>query len=242
MSTASRKYRRQVPSKLNEKKTGNVNQDFYDQDSWRIFRIMSEFVDGFEMLANLGPAVTVFGSARTKPDNPIYQKTQLIANKLSKAGFAIITGGGSGSMEAANKGAYEAGGRSVGLNIELPLEQVCNPYVNLPIGFRYFFIRKVMFIKHAQAILITPGGLGTLDECFEMVTLIQTDKIKPIPIILVGKDFWQGLTQWINDKIVGSGMLNKEELSIIKIMDDPDEIVKTIKHQTKVLKRCQGNF
>ncbi len=242
MSSASRKYPRTVPSKKNLKKEPIMDQNLYDQDSWRIFRIMSEFVDGFEMMANIGPAVTVFGSARTQPEDPVYQKTELIAYKLAKAGFAIITGGGPGSMEAANKGAMEAGGRSVGLNIELPMEQKANPYLNVPLGFRYFFVRKVMFIKYAQAVIITPGGLGTMDECFEVMTLIQTDKIKPVPLILVGRDYWQGLLEWMQSTMIPRGMISAEDMSLIKIMDDPDEIARTVKKEARHLKSRLENF
>lgn len=242
MSTASRKYPRRVSSKRNGQKKPPNKLDIYDQDSWRIFRIMSEFVDGFELMANLGPAVTIFGSARTKASDPIYAQVETLGHKLAKSGFAVITGGGPGSMEAANKGAFEAGGRSVGLNIELPMEQSSNAFVNLPIGFRYFFIRKVMFIKYAQAVVITPGGLGTMDECFEVMTLIQTDKIKPVPLILVGKEYWQGMMDWILNKMTAHGMLDKQELSFLSILDDPDEIVRTIKKQNKKFTRGEGNF
>lgn len=242
MSTASRKYPRKVPSKKGLTKTVASNKELFEQDSWRIFRIMSEFVDGFEMMADIGPAVTIFGSARTKPEEEPYKKTYTISKKLAKAGFSIITGGGPGLMEAANKGASEGGGRSIGLNIELPMEQSSNDFVNLPIGFRYFFIRKVMFIKYAQAVLITPGGLGTLDECFEVLTLIQTNKIKNVPVILVGKAYWKGLLDWIHNEMVPSGMLDKNELSMLKVMDDPNEIVREIKKATKGIKTCEANF
>lgn len=242
MSTASRKYPRKVPSKKGLTKTVVSNKELFEQDSWRIFRIMSEFVDGFEMMADIGPAVTIFGSARTKPEEEPYKKTYTISKKLAKAGFSIITGGGPGLMEAANKGASEGGGQSIGLNIELPMEQSSNEFVNLPIGFRYFFIRKVMFIKYAQAVLITPGGLGTLDECFEVLTLIQTNKIKNVPVILVGKAYWKGLLDWIYKDMIPSGMLDKDELSMLKVMDDPNEIVREVKKATKGIKTCEANF
>jgi uncharacterized protein (TIGR00730 family) len=199
-------------------------------DSWRLFRIMSEFVDGFDTLSGIkGPAVSFFGSARTKPEDPYYKLTASIAGELSRHGYAIITGGGPGIMEAANKGAAESGGFSIGLNINLPFEQEPNVFTNMPLSFKYFFVRKVMFIKYAMAFICMPGGFGTLDEAFEAITLIQTRRIKPFPIILVGTDFWSGLMDWINEKILAGGNIDFEDMKIINLMDEPQEIVSYIK-------------
>jgi uncharacterized protein (TIGR00730 family) len=242
MSTTSRKDPRRPNAKKMQKQMSIPQRNMFEEDAWRVFRIMSEFVDGFEMMSAIGPAVTLFGSARMEPDSPYYKLAQDIAYKLAKAGHTIITGGGPGLMEAANKGASEAGGKSVGLNIELPEEQMVNQYVNIPIGFRYFFIRKVMFIKYASAAVILPGGLGTMDECFEVLTLIQTEKIRPFPIILVGKDYWQGLLDWMNSTVVKQGMVNKKEMDIIKVTDDPKVVLKEIKLHGRHKKPGKGNF
>lgn len=199
-------------------------------DSWRLFRIMSEFVEGFDTLAGIkGPAVSFFGSARTKPEEPYYQLTVDIAAELSRQGYSIITGGGPGIMEAANKGATEAGGYSIGLNINLPFEQEPNIYTNLPLSFKYFFVRKVMFIKYAQAFICMPGGFGTLDEAFEALTLIQTRRIKPFPIILVGSEYWAGLMSWMNEKMLALNRVDDNDMAIISVMDKPEEIVRYIK-------------
>jgi hypothetical protein len=199
------------------------------KDSWRLFHIIAEFVEGFEALAELPPAVTIFGSARAKPEDEVYQKAELIATRLAENGFAVITGGGPGVMEAANKGAALAGGQSVGLNIQLPFEQYPNPYSNLNLSFRYFFVRKVLFVKYAVAYVILPGGFGTMDEFFEAVTLIQTKKIKPFPVILVGTDYWKGLLDWIRGTVLKQGIISPDDLDILHLTDDPDDIVKTIK-------------
>ena len=199
-------------------------------DSWRLFKIMSEFVDGFDNLSEIKrPAVSIFGSARMKPDEKYYQIAEAIAGGLARAGYAVITGGGPGIMEAANKGAAEAGGISVGLNINLPYEQEPNPFANLQLSYKYFFVRKVMFIKYAMAFIGMPGGFGTLDELFEAVTLIQTRRIKSFPIILVGKDYWSGLVEWIKDKMLAAGSIHGEDMLFFNIMDDPDEVVNTIR-------------
>ncbi len=198
-------------------------------ESWRLFKIMGEFVDGVEALHDLGPAVSIFGSARVKSNNPIYKKTEAIAGLFAKNGFAVITGGGGGVMEAANKGAAKAGGQSVGLNIILPMEQKPNPYSNLKLEFKYFFVRKVMFIKYAGAYIIMPGGIGTLDELFEALTLVQTQRIKPFPIILVGSDYWKGMKRWIRSQLLKNKMISKQDLDLLQILDDPDEIVRTVK-------------
>jgi uncharacterized protein (TIGR00730 family) len=191
---------------------------------------MSEFVDGFDTLSGIkGPAVSFFGSARTTPEDPYYKLTMSIAGELSRQGYAVITGGGPGIMEAANRGATEAGGFSVGLNINLPFEQQPNIFTNLPLSFKYFFVRKVMFIKYAMAFICMPGGFGTLDEAFEAVTLIQTKRIKPFPIILVGTEFWSGLLEWIQEKILANGNVDSDDMKIIHLLDDPQEIVSYIK-------------
>jgi uncharacterized protein (TIGR00730 family) len=202
--------------------------DFRLGESWRLFKIIGEFVDGIDTLHNLGPAVSIFGSARVKPDNPIYQKAHELAALFVQHHFAVITGGGGGVMEAANKGAAEAGGQSIGLNIVLPFEQEPNPYANIRLDFNYFFIRKVMFIKYATAYIIMPGGMGTLDEFFESVTLVQTHRIKPFPIILVGSEYWGGLMEWIHSRLLEEKMISPEDLEIIQVMDDPEKIVKAV--------------
>lgn len=195
-------------------------------DSWRMFRIMSEFVDGFDAMSAIDiPAVTVYGSSRTPPDDKYYVLADKIAAGLTHAGYCVITGGGPGIMEAANKGAAEAGGVSVGLNIDLPHEQDANPYVNFPLNFKYFFVRKVMLMKYSSGFVCMPGGFGSLDELFESLTLIQTERIKPFPIVLVGSDFWTGLVDWIKDKLVRSGNISPEDLSLFRVLDDVDEVV-----------------
>lgn len=203
--------------------------NFNPGDSWRLFRIMSEFVEGFDTLASRRPAVSMFGSARTPPSDPYYELADNIASGLAKAGYAVITGGGPGIMEAANKGASEADGLSIGLNINLPFEQQPNPYANLELDFKYFFVRKVMFIKYAMAFICMPGGFGTLDELFEALTLIQTRRIKAFPIVLVGSGYWDGLLDWVKEKVLTEKYINKEDLFIFNQMDDPDEIVSFIK-------------
>ncbi|MFO7559856.1 MAG: TIGR00730 family Rossman fold protein [Desulfobacterales bacterium] len=198
-------------------------------ESWRLFKIMGEFVDGIENLHHVGPAVSIFGSARTKPEDPNYKKAEKLAALLAKNKFTVITGGGGGIMEAANKGAAEAGGTSIGLNIMLPFEQKPNPYANLQLEFKYFFIRKVMFVKYAQAYIIMPGGFGTLDELFEAVTLIQTRRIKPFPVILVGSDYWGGLIEWVKARLLTDKTISEEDIDILQIMDDPEKIVAFLK-------------
>ncbi len=198
-------------------------------ESWRLFKILGEFVDGVENLHDLGPAVSIFGSARTKPGDPNYRLAMDIARMFAANGFAVITGGGGGVMEAANKGAAEAGGHSVGLNINLPFEQVPNSFSNLKLDFNYFFIRKVMFIKYANAYIALPGGFGTLDEVFEVMTLIQTRRIKPFPIILAGSHYWSGLLEWIKKRLGDIGMISAGDLDIVQVIDDPEEIVATVK-------------
>jgi uncharacterized protein (TIGR00730 family) len=202
--------------------------DFKQQDPWRMFRIMAEFVDGFEALADCNPAVSIFGSARVTPDHADYQKAEEIGRQLAREGFAIITGGGPGVMEAANKGAFEAGGRSVGLNIELPMEQSPNPFSNIRVSFRYFFVRKVMFVKYASGFVILPGGFGTLDELFESITLIQTGKIRPFPVVLVGSAYWSGLVAWIRDVMMQDQKISVKDLAILRVVDTADEAIGVI--------------
>jgi hypothetical protein len=197
-------------------------------ESWRLFRIISEFVEGFEELHEIYPAVSIFGSARVRPGEGPYEKAYAIAKGLAEKGYTVITGGGGGVMEAANKGAAEAGGRSVGLNIELPMEQKPNSFSNLKLSFRYFFVRKVMFIKYAQAYVCLPGGMGTLDELSEALTLIQTRKIRPFPVIMVGSSYWKPLVDWFKSTMLTNQLISPEDLDIFRILDDPEEVVREI--------------
>ncbi len=201
---------------------------FLNTDPWRALRILAEFVEGFDALATLGPAITVFGSARIGPDSPIYKQAREIARLLALEGYAIITGGGPGVMEAANRGCQEGGGMSVGCNIELPHEQSINSYVDLGVEFRYFFARKTMFVKYADAFVILPGGFGTMDELFEALTLIQTGKIRHFPIILVGTEFFSGLLAWLRGRLVADGMIGPEDVDLISVTDDPAEVVSIV--------------
>jgi len=205
-----------------------VIDDIKVGEAWRIFKIVGEFVEGIENLHDIGPAVSIFGSARVQPDDPIYAKTAQLAALFAKNRVAVITGGGGGVMEAANKGAAEAGGTSVGLNIILPFEQKPNPYANITLEFNYFFIRKVMFVKYAMAYIIMPGGFGTLDELFEAVTLIQTHRIKPLPVILVGSEYWTGLIDWVKRRLLDEKRISPEDLEILQVMDEPEDIVKYV--------------
>jgi hypothetical protein len=198
-------------------------------ESWRVFRIMAEFVDGIETLSDVNNAVTIFGSARVKPDDIYYQKTENLTKLLVQNGFSVITGGGGGIMEAANKGASEAGGKSVGMNIQLPFEQKPNSYANIHLHYKYFFIRKVMFVKYAVAYVILPGGFGTMDELFEALTLIQTKKIKSFPLILMGSEYWRGLVDWLKKTMLQEGKISPADLDLIQIVDEPEEVVKLIK-------------
>ena len=207
-------------------------QDFTAEETWRVFRIMAEFVEGFELLKDVAPAVTIFGSAQVKRDTREYENAVTLAEKLAVQGYSVITGGGPGIMEAANKGAAEAGGKSIGLNITLPSEQEPNPYINRLISFRYFFVRKVMFVKYASAFVIMPGGFGTMDELFESLTLIQTHKINKFPVVLFDVDYWQGLVDWVKNKMLGEKKIFSEDMNIFKITDDIDEVVRHIKTTT----------
>jgi hypothetical protein len=201
----------------------SVRPAFLDSDPWRSLRILAEFVEGFDALAAVGKAVTIFGSARIDEDDPYYAKARELAGLLAKEGFAVITGGGPGIMEAANRGCHEAGGLSIGCNIELPHEQAVNPYVDLGVEFRYFFARKTMFVKYADAFAIFPGGFGTLDELFESLTLIQTGKIRHFPVVLVGTEYWAGLLDWIRKEAVGRGAVSPEDLDLVQVTDDMGE-------------------
>ena len=214
-----------------------IANDFKEQDTWRMFRIMSEFVEGFEALRNIRPAVTIFGSARTLQNAEDYQLSRLIAYSLSKKGYSVITGGGPGIMEAANLGAHEAGGRSVGCNIELPFEQKPNPYINLPVNFHYFFIRKVMFLRYTSAVIVMPGGFGTMDELFEVLTLVQTHKIDPVPIILVDKQYWKGLADWIKNTVLENRRyIDAGDIDLFHVVDKPEEVVQIITRYYKYKK------
>ncbi|WP_028950095.1 TIGR00730 family Rossman fold protein [Sulfurihydrogenibium subterraneum] len=195
------------------------------EESWRLFKIIGDFIDGFEVMPDYQPSVTVFGSSRVKEGNNYYDSARQLGFKLAKKGFTIVTGGGPGIMEAANRGAFEAGGNSIGLNIKLPKEQKPNPYLTLTLNFNYFFARKVMLVKYATAFVLFPGGYGTLDEIFETLTLIQTKKLKPFPLILFGKEYWDGLLQWLKKNVLEIGYIDEEDLEIFKIMDNIDEVV-----------------
>ena len=199
-------------------------------DAWGIFKVMSEFVQGYDTLGKIGPCVSIFGSARTKPDNPYYKLAEEIANQLGEKGYGVITGGGPGIMEAANKGAKEGKGPSVGLNIELPFEQNHNPYIDKDknMNYEYFFVRKVMFVKYSQGFIVMPGGFGTLDELFESLTLIQTHKIGRFPIVLVGSDFWSGLIDWIKAVMLKEGNIDKDDLKLFTLVDTAEEAVAKI--------------
>jgi uncharacterized protein (TIGR00730 family) len=202
--------------------------EFTHTDTWRVFRIMGEFVEGFDELATLTNAVSIFGSARTRADDPDYKAAQETAALLSKAGFAVITGGGPGIMEAANRGAFEAGGLSIGCNIELPFEQESNPYLTRGLKFKYFFVRKMMFVKYSLGFIIFPGGFGTLDELFEALTLIQTKKIRNFPVVLFGSHYWSGLLNWIRDFALTQGKVTEQDLQLLHVTDSAEEIVKFI--------------
>jgi uncharacterized protein (TIGR00730 family) len=219
-----------LKSRLLEEKQ-YVLEGLQAKESWRLFRILAEFVEGFEVLPRVYPGVTIFGSARTKPDDPDYQKAEKLAELLVRAGFSVITGGGPGIMEAANKGASNAVGYSVGLNIRLPMEQEPNPYSNIKLEFRYFFVRKVMLAKYSVAFVFFPGGFGTMDEMFEILTLVQTRKIRPVPIVLVDKQFWKPLVSWFTKTLIPENKISTQDLEIFKVLDEPEEIVNYIKEK-----------
>src|ERR687890_171421 len=218
---------RQVPQSTTDQRlldtTGSA--DWVHTDPWRVLRIQSEFVEGFGALAGLGRAVSVFGSARIAREDPTYALAQEIGRRLAEAGYAVITGGGPGAMEAANRGALEGGGISVGLGIELPFEQGMNEYVDLGVNFRYFFARKTMFVKYAEGFVVLPGGFGTFDELFEALTLVQTHKVTGFPVVLVGTDYWSGLLDWMRTSVVDRGMISEADLDLVTLVDDPGEAV-----------------
>jgi len=213
--------------KIKEKFQQKTWNEIKTNDSWAIFKIMAEFVAGYETLSKIGPCVSIFGSARTKPDNPYYILAEEIAFKLTQSGFGVITGGGPGIMEAGNKGANRGRGLSVGLNIELPFEQHDNPWIDRgkSLDFDYFFVRKVMFVKYSQGFVVMPGGFGTMDELFEAITLIQTKKIGRFPIVLVGKKFWGGLIDWLHETLIAEGNIKEEDLNLFRLVDTADEAV-----------------
>lgn len=203
--------------------------DFKTGESWRLFKIMGEFVEGIDTLHDLGPAVSIFGSARTQQDHPDYIKARKTAALFASTGYAVITGGGPGIMEAANRGAADQDGESVGLKINLPFEEKGNPYITTSVDFHYFFVRKVMFVKYAQAYIIMPGGLGTLDEMFETLTLVQTGRIRKMPVILMGKTFWGGLLDWIKDSLAEGGLISPEDIDLFHLADEPEQALEIVK-------------
>jgi uncharacterized protein (TIGR00730 family) len=222
--------RDQVPKSTTDQRLldSRGSADWLHTDPWRVLRIQSEFVEGFGALAELGRAVSVFGSARTSPTHPDYALGVEVGRLLAEAGYAVITGGGPGAMEAANRGACEAGGTSVGLGIELPFEQGMNSYVDLGINFRYFFARKTMFVKYAQGFVVLPGGFGTLDELFEAMTLVQTRKVTSFPIVLVGREYWGGLLDWLRQALLANAMIGDSDLDLLTVTDDPGEAVRAV--------------
>jgi uncharacterized protein (TIGR00730 family) len=207
----------------------HVRAPFTDTDPWRVLRITSEFVEGFDALAEVGQAVSVFGSARVSEDHPLYETARALGENLARAGFAVITGGGPGVMAAANRGCHEAGGFSIGCNIELPHEQWLNPWVDLGVEFRYFFVRKTMFVKYADGFVILPGGFGTLDEFFEALTLIQVGKIRHFPVFLVGTDYWAGLLAWLRATALPAGMVSEDDLALVRVTDDVAEVAREMR-------------
>ncbi len=219
--------REQVPATTTDQRLLDTRDpgDWVHTDPWRVMRIQAEFVEGFGALAGIGPAISIFGSARTQPDHPDSQLAERTAMLLVQAGFAVITGGGPGVMEAANRGAWQAGGTSVGLGIELPFEQRMNEYVDLGVSFRYFFARKTMFLKYSQGFVALPGGFGTFDELFEALTLVQTGKVTAFPIVLLGSAYWSGLVSWLSDAVLARGAISPVDLSLLHVCDDPREVV-----------------
>ncbi len=227
----------------NNKHEHDNDRDLFGTDAWRVFRIISEFVDGFETMTNLGPSVSIFGSARLQPTSPYYNLSIDVAQHIAQRGFAIITGGGPGLMEGANRGAQAANGRSCGLAIDLPFEVEPNRYIDAKyrLQFRYFFVRKVMFMRYAQGYVFLPGGFGTMDELFEALTLIQTKKIHPFPIYLMGKDYWAGMLDWIRTKVLTEDCIAPEDLNLLQITDDPEEVANGIERHYQ-RERAERNF
>ncbi len=228
--------------KNTNQENANIIDDVKGDQSWRIFRIISEFTEGFDRLSRLCDAISIFGSARLKPDHPYYKITVELAELLGQHDFAIITGGGPGIMEAANKGAYQQKQPSIGLNIELPMEQTPNPYLNLSLDFRYFFVRKVMLIRYSMGYVCMPGGFGTLDEFFESLTLMQTHKIYPIPLILFGSEFWQGLIDWIKTTLLEYQTISEKDLDLITITDDPQEVLRIMTEHREWKKQQRQDY
>jgi uncharacterized protein (TIGR00730 family) len=216
-----------------EGSNGKTSAPRSHDDTWRIFRIMAEFVDGFETLSEIGPCVTIFGSARTPEGDRYYEMARSVAACAVKNGYGVITGGGGGIMEAANRGAHEANGMSVGLNIQLPFEQVSNKYIKLLLSFKHFFCRKVMFLKYTSAVIVLPGGFGTMDELFEALTLVQTQKSGYLPLVIMGKDYWKGLNDWLHESMFANRYVSEEDFDIINITDDPQEAIDIINAITK---------
>lgn len=233
--------RGQIPVTTTDQRllSGGDGADWLHSDPWRVMRIQSEFVEGFGALAELGPAVSVFGSARVAPEHPDFALGEAVGRKLAEAGYAVITGGGPGIMSAANKGASEAGGLSVGLGIELPFEQGMNPWVDLGVNFRYFFARKTMFVKYAEGFIVLPGGFGTFDELFEALTLVQTHKVTEFPIVLVGTAYWQGLLDWLRGPVLERGMIREADLTLLQLVDDPDEAVRIVRDRGVELRAAE---
>ena len=221
----------QIPTQTTDARllSSDADADWLHADPWRVMRIQAEFVEGFGALAELGPAISIFGSARTKPEDPTYRVAMEVGAGLARAGYAVITGGGPGMMEAANRGCHEAGGTSVGLGIELPHEQGMNEYVDLGVNFRYFFARKTMFLKYSLGFVVMPGGFGTLDELFEAVTLVQTKKVSSFPIVLVGRDHWDGLDRWIRGTLRESGMIGEADADLLTVVDTAGEAIEAVR-------------
>ena len=225
MTTKMKTSKVRVP----RRRAPEIAEDLTREDPWRVFRIMAEFVDGFHDLAKIGPAVTMFGSSRIKSGHPMYKAAEETARILVKNGYAVITGGGPGIMEAGNKGAFEARGRSVGLNIDLPFEQKPNPYINTMVQFHYFFCRKVMFLKYAKAFVIFPGGYGTLDELSESLTLIQTLRMERFPVVLFGSRYWKGMLEWLKDTVLAEDCIEAQDLDLFRVVDRPQDVIRYIK-------------
>ncbi len=238
----SERWKSQAPQTADESLLENrfEEPEFLHTDAWRLFRIQAEFTEGFQTLAGLPPAVSIFGSARVSADDPMYEAAQEVARRLGRVGFAIITGGGPGIMEAANKGAMEAHAISVGLNIELPYEQYINPYVTVPLTFHYFFVRKTMFVKYAEAFIIFPGGLGTLDEMSEALTLIQTGKLRHFPVVLFDSGYWQGFLDWLRERALAEGKISSSDLDILIVTDSVEEAVERITQARSAQRVEQG--
>jgi len=236
---------KRFPTRIHEDqhllRSSKVHEDFTSTDPWRVLRIMGEFVEGFETLSGIGPAVAVFGSARSTPPEPYYQAAVKAAGLLAAEGLAVITGGGPGIMEAGNRGAFEQDGTSVGCNIQLPFEQKANEYQTVSLEFRYFFVRKVMFLKYSVAFLIFPGGFGTMDELFEALTLTQTEKIQQFPIVLYGSEYWKGLLDWIRENMLGAGYISPEDLELFTVVDTPEDAAEYIVRELKKYEFLNSN-